>query len=107
MLYLQRFAEEGIGEQVDLADRKIVGGAPPRIDLRQFIRRQRRCAGIDLPTDEQLPGVLSDGLWGNRETVYVALLDIPTRQFAVIGLDCPLGRELNAIALHLLDPIRR
>jgi hypothetical protein len=47
--------------------------------------------------------VLSDGLWGDRETVYVALLDIPTRQFAVIGLDCPLGRELNAIALPLLD----
>ena len=40
MLQLQRFFEQGVVVQINLADRQVVGGAPIGIHLAQQIRRQ-------------------------------------------------------------------
>jgi len=40
MLARERFAQEGVGIEVNLADRKVIGGAPVRVDLLEFFSVQ-------------------------------------------------------------------
>ena len=41
VLLAQRFAQQRIFHQIDLADRKIIGSAPVRVDLPEFFRIER------------------------------------------------------------------
>jgi hypothetical protein len=41
VLDAQRLAQERVVEQVDLADGQVVGGAPPRVQAPQVVRRER------------------------------------------------------------------
>ena len=41
VLERQRLAQQRVVEQVDLADREVVGGAPPRVDALQLVARER------------------------------------------------------------------
>jgi len=40
------------------------------------------------------------GLWGEPETVHMALLDEPTGGIGVVSLDCPMGRYPSVSARH-------
>ena len=45
VLLLQRRAQQGIGKQIDLADREIIRGSPPRVHALELIGRKRGIVG--------------------------------------------------------------
>src|SRR3954470_16052518 len=69
MLFAQRLFEQRIVVQIGLPKRKVIGGAPPRVDLAKIFRRQCILTGLWHSPDLCLPRAVKAAYLWSPETI--------------------------------------